>query len=200
MSRLPFGYVIKRSLVIMPFVLLIVFFVPFLKNGELIASFNIGSWQITIFDSGLEIVRNVVIKALLSIITLVILTATTSINSLLKAMDKLRIPKIMVMLLSFMYRYIFILTDEVMRMKQARDSRSFGGSRMWQVKTIGQMIGTLFIRSYERGERVYAAMVSRGFNGQGTSLNNLALRQTDWFFGVFIISLTALGFIFSILG
>ena len=55
-----------------------------------------------------------------------------------------------------MYRYIFILMDEVMRMRQARDSRNFGGGRQRQVQTVGNMIGTLFLRSYERGERVYA--------------------------------------------
>jgi cobalt/nickel transport system permease protein len=72
----------------------------------------------------------------------------------------------------------------VMRMRQARDSRNFGGGRLWQLRTIGNMIGTLFIRSYERGERVYAAMMARGFDGQTRTLESLSFRQLDVFFGI----------------
>jgi len=93
-------------------------------------------------------------------------------------------PRVMVMILSFMYRYIFVLVDEAMRMRQARDSRNFGGSRLWQMRTIGNMIGTLFIRSYERGERVYAAMLARGFDGQSRTLDRLNFRPTDACFGI----------------
>ena len=88
------------------------------------------------------------------------------------------------MILSFMYRYLFVLVDETMRMKQARDSRNFGGGRLWQIRTIGNMIGTLFIRSYERGERIYAAMVARGFDGQTQTLDCLNFRRADACFGI----------------
>jgi len=64
-----------------------------------------------------------------------------------------------------MYRYSFILIDEMYRMKRARDARCFGGKWFWQTKVIGHMIGTLFLRSFHRGERVYLAMLSRGYNG-----------------------------------
>lgn len=93
-------------------------------------------------------------------------------------------PRVMIMILSFMYRYIFVLVDEVMRMRQARDSRNFGGKRLWQLRTIGNMIGTLFIRSYERGERVYAAMLARGFDGHSRTLDRLNFRQADAYFGI----------------
>ena len=69
-------------------------------------------------------------------------------------------------------------------MKQARDSRNFGGKRLWQIRTIGNMIGTLFIRSYERGERIYAAMMARGFDGQTRTLNHLNFKQTDVYVGI----------------
>ena len=96
------------------------------------------------------------------------------------------------MLLSFMYRYIFILTDEVLRMKQARDSRSFGGKWRWQIKTVGNMVGTLFLRSYERGERVYAAMAARGFNGHSRTLERLRFGRRDALFaaGLFVALVT----------
>ena len=69
-------------------------------------------------------------------------------------------------------------------MKQARDSPNVGGSRLRQLRTIGNMTGTLFIRSYERGERVYAAMLARGFDGHSRTLNHLNFRLSDVCFGV----------------
>jgi cobalt/nickel transport system permease protein len=122
---------------------------------------------------------SILARSWLSILSLVLLTSTTSFASLLKGLEQLRMPRVMVMLLSFMYRYIFLLTDEVMRMKQARDSRNFGGKRLRQISTVGNMIGTLFIRSYERGERVYTAMVSRGFDGHSRTLGRLHFNRLD---------------------
>jgi len=69
-------------------------------------------------------------------------------------------------------------------MKQARDSRDFGGSRLRQLRTMGNMIGTLFIRSYERSERVYSAMVARGFDGQVRILDTLRFEKADALFGL----------------
>jgi len=127
---------------------------------------------------------NVLIKAWLSVLSLILLSSTTEFSELLKGLEQLRMPRVMVMTLSFMYRYIFLLVDEVIRMKQARDSRNFGGKRMWQLKTIGNMVGTLFLRSYERGERVYGAMVARGFDGRTRTLSNRRLARQDLYFGV----------------
>ncbi|GAF79388.1 unnamed protein product, partial [marine sediment metagenome] len=184
LSRVPPLYVLKRSLVIMPFVLLIAIFIPFFKEGEVAGSYNLWQWQVTVTYSGLQVFWNILAKAWLSILGLILLTSTTRFSHLLKGLEQLRLPRVMVMLLSFMYRYLFVLVDEVMRMKQARDSRSFGGGRWRRLRTIGNMIGTLFIRSYERGERVYAAMVSRGFDGRIRTLESLAFRQTDAVFGI----------------
>jgi len=183
-SKVPAFYVLKRSLIIMPFVVLIAIFIPFFKEGEVAGSYNIWLWQVTVTYSGLQVLTNVVIKAWLSILSLILLTSTTKLTNLLKGLEQLRMPRVMVMILSFMYRYIFVLVDEVIRMKQARDSRNFGGKRLWQIRTIGNMIGTLFIRSYERGERVYVAMLSRGFDGQSQILNRLNFRPADAYFGI----------------
>ena len=183
LSGVPVLYILKRSLVIIPFVLLIAVFIPFFKEGEVIASFDIWSWRVSATYFGLQLLVTILIKAWLSILSLILLTSTTKMTDLLRGLEQLRLPRVMVMILSFMYRYIFILTDEVLRMKQARDSRSFGGSRLRQIKTIGKMAGTLFIRSYERGERVYAAMAARGYDGQTRTLHQLSFRLPDLLFG-----------------
>ena len=184
LSKLPVFYVLKRSLVIMPFVVMITIFIPFIKEGEVAGSYNIWLWQVSVTYSGLQVLWNVLIKAWLSILSLIWLTSTTKLTNLLHGLERLGMPKVMVMILSFMYRYIFVVVDEVMRMRQARDSRHFGGKRLWQLQTIGNMIGTLFIRSYERGERVYVAMLARGFDGHSRTLDRLNFSQADAYFGI----------------
>jgi cobalt/nickel transport system permease protein len=183
-SRVPVLYVLRRSLVIMPFVLLIAIFIPFFRGGEVAGSYNLWLWQISVTYNGLQVLGNILAKAWLSILSLILLTSTTKISSLLRGLEQLRVPRVMVMILSVMYRYIFVLVDEVMRMKQARDSRNFGGRRLWRIRTIGNMIGTLFIRSYERGERVYAAMLARGFDGSARALDRPSFRSADACFGI----------------
>jgi cobalt/nickel transport system permease protein len=184
LSKLPPFYVMKRSLVIFPFVALIAVFIPFFKEGAVAGSYNIWQWQISVTYSGLLILANVVVKAWLSILALIVVSSTTRLADLLKGLKQLGMPKVMILILSFMYRYIFVLVDEVMRMQQARDSRNFGVGRLRQIRTVGNMAGTLFIRSYERGERIYAAMLSRGFDGRVPTLRQLAFRQADAYFAV----------------
>jgi len=183
LSKLPPLYVLKRSLVILPFVIMVALFIPFFKRGEVAGSYNIWFWQVSITYSGLVIFWNVLVKAWLSVLSLILLTSTTEFILLLRGSQRLGTPPVMVMILSFMYRYIFLMADEAMRMKQARDSRSFGGDRLRAIKTVGNMIGTLFLRSYERGERVYAAMLARAFEGEMRTLHQLNLRQVDAYFG-----------------
>jgi cobalt/nickel transport system permease protein len=184
LSKLPPLYVLKRSLVIFPFVLLIAVFIPFFKEGQVAGSYNVWLWQISITYSGLFILANVVVKSWLCILALILLSSTTRLDDLLKGLRHLGIPQVMILIVSFMYRYIFVLVDEVMRLQQARDSRNFGGSRLHHLRTIGNMVGTLFIRSYERGERIYAAMLARGFDGQVRTLHKLSFRRADAYFGV----------------
>jgi cobalt/nickel transport system permease protein len=86
------------------------------------------------------------------------------------------------MLAGFVYRYVFVLTDEVLRMKRARDSRGYQGRWLWQAAVVGRMIGTLFLRSYERGERVYLAMLARGFEGRMPFSEHARLRAADYGF------------------
>jgi len=182
-SQLPPIYVLKRSLVILPFVLLIAIFIPFFREGEVAGSYNVWLWQISITYNGLLVLTNVIVKSWLSILALILLSSTTRLNDLLKALRQLGMPQVMILILSFMYRYIFVLVDEVMRLRQARDSRNFGGSWLHRLKTIGHMVGTLFIRSYERGERIYAAMLARAFDGQVRTLYQLSFKRADAFFG-----------------
>ncbi len=147
LSRVPVIFILKRSLLVIPFVLAIAAFNLFSSHG------------------GIQLFLSILIKSCMSIVCLILLVATTRFSELLKAFEKLGCPKIITMIMSFMYRYIFVIEDELMKMKQAKESRSVGGSGFFHAKALANMLGTLFIRSYERAEAVYLAMCARGFDG-----------------------------------
>ncbi|OGP89653.1 MAG: cobalt ECF transporter T component CbiQ [Deltaproteobacteria bacterium RBG_16_47_11] len=164
-ARLPLGHLVKKVLVILPFLFVVAISVPFMKKDGMGGGYNLGFGGLSVSQSGLWILWNVVIKSSLGVFSIILLSSTTTFPKLIKGMERLGSPKIFTILASFMYRYSFILIDEMQRMKRARDSRCFGGRWFWQSKVIGHMVGTLFLRSFHRGERVYLAMLSRGYHG-----------------------------------
>jgi len=166
LSRLPLRHVLKRMLIVLPFILMVAVFLPFFSRGG--GSYNLG--PVTVSGNGLVVLWNVAVKSTISVLAVILLSSTTPFPELLRGMEKMRIPHMLTTLLSFMYRYIFVLVDEMQRMRRARDSRGWKGRWVWQAKVIGHMIASLFLRSYERGERVYAAMLARGYGGEVRTL------------------------------
>jgi cobalt/nickel transport system permease protein len=165
LARLPLGHLLKKVLVVLPFLLMVTISIPFMKKDGVGGGYNLGLGGLSISQGGLWILWNVVIKSCLGVFSIILLSSTTSFPQLIRGMEKLGSPIIFTMLTSFMYRYSFILIDEMHRMRRAKDSRSFGGRWFWQTQVIGHMVGTLFLRSFHRGERVYLAMLSRGYHG-----------------------------------
>ena len=192
LSRVPPFYVLKRSFVVLPFVLMVTIFVPFFTDGTEVLGANIGHWHIGLSLEGLKAMGGVFCKVWLATLPVIMVTATTSINELLNGFEKLRMPAIMVMLMSFMYRYLFVIGDEVERLSLARNSRSFGGGVRLHVRTLGYMAGALFLRSYERGERIYGAMLSRAYDGHGRSLKQLNMRPVDVVYMTIIMGISLL--------
>jgi cobalt/nickel transport system permease protein len=120
---------------------------------------------------------------------MIILSSTTKFTMFLKGLECLKVPKVLIMILSFMYRYIFVLIDEAERLERAINMRYFGGYYLRQIKIFANIIGLLFIRAYERGERVYQSMVARGFDGKVRTLNTLKLRMTDILFSIVFLGI-----------
>ncbi|MDI6873467.1 cobalt ECF transporter T component CbiQ [Candidatus Solincola sp.] len=166
LSRLPWKHVLKRLLIVLPFILVVAAFIPFFSRGG--GSYNLGPVRIS--GHGLLVLWNVAAKSTVSVLAVILLSSTTPFPDLLRGMEKMKAPRLLISLLSFTYRYIFVLVDEAQRMKRARDSRGWSGKWIWQAKVIGHMIAALFLRSYERGERVYAAMLARGYGGRVRAL------------------------------
>ncbi|MGC8817032.1 MAG: cobalt ECF transporter T component CbiQ [Candidatus Hadarchaeum sp.] len=174
-SKVPISFVLKRSLVILPFVGLVAIGLPFMGNGG--GSLSLGIF--TINQSATLIFLNVLVKSWLCVLAMIALTSTTPFSRLLNGFQRLKMPTVFVMILSFMYRFVFILEDELYRMVRARDARTFKPSWSRSLKTAGNMIGTLFIRSYERGERIYVAMRSRGYQGKIKLTRELKMNGYD---------------------
>ena len=121
----------------------------------------------------------------------ILLTATTQFPDLMHALRHLRVPHVLVAVISFTYRYLFVLTDEAVRLMRARQARSAkpikgkgGGSIVWRARVTGYMVGQLFLRSYERSERIYNAMVARGYQGHYLTLNPHVMTPNDWLLGI----------------
>lgn len=184
LSRLPLGHILKRSLVIFPFVIMVAVFAPFFKQGQVAASCDIGPWQIAVTYEGLAVLVNVTVKSWLCMLCLIVLSSSTKFEELLRGMYRLKVPQVFVLITSFMYRYMFVLADQAMRMQMARDSRNFGMKRSNIFRTLGNMVGMLFIRSYERAERIYSAMLSRGYNGEINGVNKLKFERPDAYFAL----------------
>lgn len=186
-SRLPASYMLTRVLAVLPFVLLVAVFVPFMHAAG--PRYDLGPF--TVSREGLLIVWNVAVKALISVACVILLSSTTPFSDLMHGLERLHVPRFFTTVSAFMYRYLFIIVDEAERMKRARDSRNFHGRWLWQAKTVGFMIASLFLRSQERAERVFQAMSSRGFDGTFPRWSEIAMRPADWVFMSLVI-LTAL--------
>ena len=182
-SRLSPLLVARRSALALPFVLAAVPLM-FTKEGEALFSVPLFGW--TASQEGLEAVLSILTKSWLSVVAAVILTATTPAAELLRAMRALGVPRLLVATVSFMYRYLFVIGEEALRLMRARDSRSarlpgqkVGGRLGWRAKVLGHMVGSLFLRTYERSERVYAAMQARGYDGEPRFLWGRAWRAVE---------------------
>jgi cobalt/nickel transport system permease protein len=195
-SKIPVYYILKRCLIVVPFILMTSIFLLFDNQGATITLIHIDSFRINVPAAGWAKFQSVIIKGILSVLCLTLLTASTPFPQLLAALESMKFPKLITMILSFMYRYIFLIEDEAMKMWRAMKSRSTGGSNRLHLKAIANMIGILFIRSYERGEMVYLAMLSRGFDGTLKRTYHFDLKKHDlaFVFNIFItlISITIL--------
>jgi len=179
-------YLITRSFIALPFALAAVT-VLFTLPGETVASLQVGSLAFTISDAGLLRFLSILLRSWMAVQAAIILTATTQFPDLVHALRHLRVPALLTTVLSFMYRYLFVLADEAMRLLRARESRSArvgpgraGGSLKWRARVAGGMVGQLFLRSYDRSDRVYNAMLARGYRGQLLTMNPHHMARADW--------------------
>ena len=114
---------------------------------------------------GLRIFVNMVAKSTLCVLVMLLLAGTTRFSDVLQSLERLRVPHLLVTTVALMYRYLFLLADEMWRLRRARRCRTFSGSRWQAWKGIATVIAQLFVLTSERAQRIYAAMCARGWKG-----------------------------------
>lgn len=190
MAGVGLRFLLTRSIIALPFALAaitLIFTVP----GEPALAVQAGPWLLVASWPGIIRFASIMLRSWLSVQTAILLTATTPFPDLLNGMRHLRVPAILISIVGFMYRYLFVLADEVLRLLRAREARSAGsvagqktgGTLGWRARIAGNMAGQLFLRSYERSDRVYNAMLARGYQGVLLTMHQHELKTRDWVVG-----------------
>jgi cobalt/nickel transport system permease protein len=171
-GEIPVRFIIRKIIVVSPFAVFIGIFNPLLdaKTFAVIPGFFVSAGWISFVS--------ILLKFALTISAALLLIATTSFPGVCHALRRLGFPALFVSQLLFLYRYLFVLMEEAMRIIRARDMRSFG-TRGAGMKVVVRLIGILFLRTVDRAERIYYAMLSRGFQGDIPSLKQSRLAATD---------------------
>ena len=173
-ARIPVTLALRRLTIEAPFVAFALL-LPFLAGGE-----QIGTGALALSVDGLWAAWNILAKGTLGVATSIALTATTTLPDMIRGMERLHAPRALTAIMSFMVRYAEVIAGEMQRMKVARESRGHDPRWLWQARAIAHGAGTLFVRSYERGERVYLAMLSRGYDGALPRLSDAAAPTREW--------------------
>lgn len=181
-SGIPLLYIIKRLSVILFLVIIVAGFTPFIKHLPGENALAVISGSIKLYRTGLMVFLNILVRVCLSVSALLILILTAPFTELMEGFAELKVPALIVNIINLTYRYLSVITDEALRMKRAAVSRGYSGKWLWHAGAVGRITGSLFLRSYERSERVYYAMLSRGYTGKMFSKKTQPLCKTDWFF------------------
>ena len=177
-ASVPAPTIARRALVETPFVAFAVL-LPFLVPGEQIRLLGIG-----LSEPGLLGAWNIMAKATLGVVAAVLLAATTRPQALVAGLSRLRLPSLVVQIMSLMVRYLDVIAAEQARMRIARESRGFVARDVRQLGVLGRSAAALFVRSYERGERVHLAMLSRGYAGTMPAPGSPHADAPQWLFSL----------------
>ncbi|MGZ8578228.1 MAG: cobalt ECF transporter T component CbiQ [Actinomycetota bacterium] len=174
LAELPLGFVLKRLAIELPFVGFALL-LPFIARGQQIEVLGL-----SVSVEGLWGAWNILVKGTLGVAASIVVASTTTMAELLKGLDRLHLPKAFTSIGMFMVRYLDVISGEMQRMRIARQSRGYNPRWIWEAKAVAHSAGALFIRSYERGERVYLAMLSRGYTGEMPSFGMIAATRQMW--------------------
>jgi cobalt/nickel transport system permease protein len=184
-ARIRLGFIAVRLLAIAPFVLFALF-IPFVATGETI---EVGFVEVSV--DGLWGAWNILIKAILGASISILLTATTEVAAIIRGLRVLRVPALFVAIATFMIRYLELITDEVGRMRIGMIARGYDPKWITQARPIASSAGALFIRTYERGERIHAAMLGRGFTGEMPEFEQATVARSQWAAALIVVSIFA---------
>jgi cobalt/nickel transport system permease protein len=187
-SNISFKFFFLRTCIFIPiFAAIISLPLPFITPGSILASFNLNGFFIIITLNGIIKAINFVFKIWICVATLTLLILTTSFSKIINALQSFKLPKLFILMIALTYRFIFLFIDEAYRMILAKEARTIKKQKKIEImKNIGSIISNLFIRAYERGERVYLAMKSRGYSKDSSLKIEVGTHENDWIF-LFVI-------------
>ena len=184
-GRIPPRFIARRLVIEIPFLLFAVF-LPFVGRGE-----RIDVWFLSLSQEGLWGAWNIIAKATLGAAASIVLAATTQVPDLLLGFDRLKVPRVFTAIMGFMVRYLDVVIGNLDRMRVALRSRGYAPRWIGEARALGATAGSLFIRSYERGERVYLAMLSRGYSGTMPDPGRTAAPAAEWGAAALVAGLAA---------
>lgn len=190
-SRIPLKHFFSRTALIPFFAAIISIPVLFLTYGSPIFSANLGITTLTITSEGLTRFLVFTIRVWFCVASLTLLILSTGFDKMLKLLSTIKVPAVIVQLFALTYRYFFVSIHEAQSVLMAKESRTYVHKRtinMQALRDLGTILATLFIRTYERSERVYLAMKARGFEiDNSAKLSMPALHFKDIFFASSLI-------------
>ncbi|MCG2660743.1 MAG: cobalt ECF transporter T component CbiQ [Kiritimatiellae bacterium] len=177
LGRIPGGYILRKILLAAPFALVIGMFNPLLDHQTVAI---VGLWSIS---GGWLSFASIMLRFVLTVSAALALIACTGIHRLGAGLERMCVPRVFVVQLLFLYRYLFVVADEGARMMHSLELRSACSGSL-RLRVYGSLVGHLLLRSMARADRVYRAMVARGFDGEIRVLHRTSFRWTDWAFTV----------------
>ena len=180
MANLPFGYLLRKLILVSPFVLFIGIFNPFFDQDILL---QIGTFRIS---GGWISLVSILLRFMLTVGAALLLIATTGLPAICMALEKLGAPRIFVLQLLMLYRYIFVLIEEAIRMLRAYTLRSFSAKKI-RYHVFKQMLGNLLLRTIDRAQRIHLAMLSRAFTGEIRIARQYNFARTEIFYLISLI-------------
>ena len=173
-ARLPAVVVVRRMVVEVPFVVFALL-LPVLATGP-----RVDVLGVPLAVEGLVGAWNLLAKATIGVVAAITLAATTTPRDLVAGLERLRVPDALVQIVAFMLRYLAVVADDLHRMRIARESRGAPPGWWGQLRAVAATIGALFVRTYERGERVQQAMLARGWTGRSVLVQGRAATAAEW--------------------
>lgn len=201
LSDLGIAFYLKRAMLALPFVLAALP-VLFTIEGSTLLQLPFG---LAITAPGLDRFMSVAAKSWISVQVAVMLASTTPFPDLLASMRAWRLPRLLVAIIGLMWRYLFVMVDEALRLMRAREARSAqseqpayqtGGKLIWRAQVTGGMAGSLFLRSLERSDRIYMAMLARGYDGEIRSLPRPSIKPVEY--GILAAGIILLGCLLAV--
>lgn len=188
-SKIPVEFIIHRIKWVFLFLFPLLFILPFTTNGT--AMFSIAGFPFT--DEGLEYAFLILIRGTASVILVAVMLGSMRFDTTIKALYMLKVPATLVQMLMFTYRYIFVIIDEFQRMWKAVTAKGFSfKTNRYGLSILGNLIGMLILKSYDRAERVYQSMVAKGYTGNPATLVTFEIKAKDYIISASLISFAIL--------